>query len=252
VRWNWRGWIVPLALAAAAEAGMRAAGVASDSLAHPSDILLAAFTAIDTGIIARRTAQTLGAALGGLALGGALGLGFGFWLGLSRAAARLAALSIELFRPIPSVALIPIAMLTFGFGYRMEISIVAFACFWPTLLMSQAAVSGIERGFLEVGAVLGLARWQQILKIVLPAALPRVFVAFRLAAGIALVVAVTVEIAANPHGLGYGMMTAQQNLRPDLMLALLLWVGAIGWGLNAMLLAIQHRLFGVMGLDSGR
>ena len=75
------------------------------------------------------------------------------------------------------------------------------------------------------------------------AALPRIFVGFRLAAGIALIVAVTVEIAINPIGLGAGIMAAQQGLRGDLMLAYLIWIGAIGFLLNAGLLFAQHRLF---------
>ena len=74
----------------------------------------------------------------------------------------------------------------------------------------------------------------------LPAALPRIFVAFRLCVGIALVVAVTTEIAANPQGLGYALMNAQQSLRPDLMFAMLLWVALLGWGLGAGLLRLQR------------
>ena len=79
----------------------------------------------------------------------------------------------------------------------------------------------------------------------MPAALPRIFVAFRLAAGIALIVAVTVEIAVNPLGLGAGIMTAQQALRPELMLAYLVWIGIVGYGaqLGADRSA-QRRLFG--------
>ena len=77
----------------------------------------------------------------------------------------------------------------------------------------------------------------------LPAALPRIFVAFRLCVGIALVVAVTTEIAANPQGLGYALMNAQQSLRPDLMFAMLLWIGLLGWGLGAGLLWLQRTWF---------
>src|SRR5690606_32934176 len=92
-----------------------------------------------------------------------------------------------------------------------------------------------------------LPAWQRVLKIVLPAALPRIMVAFRLAASIALVVAVTVEIAANPLGLGYGILVAQQGLQPDLMLAYLLWIGIVGYALNALLSLAQRRLFGRAG-----
>ena len=239
-----RGWAVPLALLVAAEVIMRVNGTRSDALARPSDIAVAVWTALTDGTIAAQSGQTLGAVAGGIVIGGGLGLAVGLWLGLSRIAARLSVVSVELFRPIPSVALIPIALLVYGFGYRMEIAIVSFACFWPMLILSQAAVAGVEPRLLEVARILGMGRLQQIGRIVLPASLPRVFVAFRLVVGIAMVVAVTVEIAANPRGLGYGMILAQQNLRPELMFALLLWVGVLGWTINAGLLALQRSLFG--------
>ena len=239
-----RGWAVPLALLVAAEVIMRVNGTRSDALARPSDIAVAVWTALTDGTIATQSGQTLSAAAGGIVIGGGLGLAVGLWLGLSRIAARLSVVSVELFRPIPSVALIPVALLVYGFGYRMEIAIVSFACFWPMLILSQAAVAGVEPRLLEVARILGMGRLQQIGRIVLPASLPRVFVAFRLVVGIAMVVAVTVEIAANPRGLGYGMILAQQNLRPELMFALLLWVGVLGWAINAGLLALQRSLFG--------
>ena len=68
-------------------------------------------------------------------------------------------------------------------------------------------------------------------------------------AGIALIVAVTVEIAINPLGLGAGIMLAQQALRPDLMLAYLVWIGAIGYALNILLVVAQQRLFGRAALS---
>jgi NitT/TauT family transport system permease protein len=186
----------------------------------------------------------LGAALAGLGVGGGLGLATGVWLGLSRVAADAASLAVELLRPVPSVALIPLALLVFGFGFRMEIAVVAFSCYWPMLLLARAAIAQVEPRLLEVASVLGLGRRDRLAKIVVPAALPRVFIALRLCVGIALVVAVTVEIAANPQGLGYALMNAQQSLRPDLMFALLLWIGLLGWGLGAALTALQRRWFG--------
>ena len=90
---------------------------------------------------------------------------------------------------------------------------------------------------------------QRVWKIIIPAALPRIFVAFRLSAGIALIVAVTVEIAINPLGLGAGIMLAQQALRPDLMLAYLVWIGVIGYALNVLLIVAQSRLFGRAALS---
>ncbi len=242
-RLNLRGVVLPLALLACAEVVMRLNHTESDALARPSDIAKALWHALRDGTIFIESLQTLGAALGGLAMGAGLGLLTGLWFGLSKRADRCSLLSVELLRPIPSVALIPIAMLVFGFGFRMEMVVVAFACFWPMLLLTQAALGQVEPRMFEVAQVLGFAIPDRVVKIVLPAAAPRIFVAFRLGVGIALVVAVTVEIVANPQGLGFGLMSAEQNLHPALMFALLLWVGALGWALSAGLLAMERRLF---------
>lgn len=238
-----RGLALPVALLLAAEIGLRTRGFDPDVLAPPSDVARALWQTLRDGSVLRATWQTLAAALGGLALGGGLGLAAGLWCGLSARARRWSLLSVELLRPVPSVALIPVAMLAFGFGLRMEIAVVAFTCFWPMLLLTQAALQQVEPRLYEVAQVLGLARRARVAKIVLPAAAPRLFVAFRLGVGIALVVAVTVEIAANPQGLGFGLMSAQQNLRPDLMFGLLLWIGALGWALSHGLLRLERRLF---------
>eukprot|EP01036_Dinobryon_divergens_P059003 gene59003-78729_t len=160
-------------------------------------------------------------------------------------------MSIEVLRPVPSVALIPLAMLGFGFGVRMELAIVAFATFWPLLVLVQAAVQQVEPRLLEVSRVLGLSARERAFKIVLPAIVPRLFVALRLGVAIALVVAVTVEIAANPHGMGYAMMIAQQSLDPALMLGWLAWIGVVGYVINTGALALQRRVARLMGDASG-
>lgn len=238
-----KAFAIPAALVALAEIWLSQPG-ATDSLAPPSRAALAFVEAAGDGTLALATGQTLAAAFGGLAVGAGVGLTLGFVIGLSRRAVAVTTPAIELFRPIPSVALIPLAMLVFGFGYRMQWSIVAFATFWPCLILAQAAASQIEPRLLEVARVIGLSPAQRLFKIVLPAALPRIFVALRLSAGFALVVAVTVEIAANPQGLGYMMMMAQQSFRPELMVASLVWIGLVGWSVNAGLNALEARLFG--------
>jgi NitT/TauT family transport system permease protein len=100
------------------------------------------------------------------------------------------------------------------------------------LLVTTSAVHGIEPRLLDVARALELSFAARVRKVVLPAALGRIVVGLRLAFGISLVVAVTVEIVMNPRGLGYEMITAQQSLKPELMYAQLLWLGVLGWALN--------------------
>lgn len=238
---RWHGCVVPLLLLSAAEWCLH--GVQSDAVAAPSRVLVSLWEGLRDGALLGATAQTLLATVGGLAIGGGLGLLTGLWLGLAHRAAAAAELSVQLLRPLPSMALAPIALLVFGFGYRLELFVVAFTCFFPMLLLTQAAVRSVEPRLLEVAQVLGFSVGDRAAKIVLPAAWPRVFVAFRLSVGIALVVAVTTEIATNPQGLGYDLIAAQQALAPDRMLALLVWIGLLGWGLSAGLLVLERRWF---------
>ena len=246
-----RAFVLPFVLVALAEFGARAAGP-SDSIAPPSEVLAAFLDAVRDGSLVAATRDTLISAFGGLILGAGLGLIFGLALGSLRTVDRLLELALELLRPIPSVAVIPIALVALGFGYRLEIIIVAVACFWPLLILSRAAVRGIEPRLIEVARALRLSPLQETIKIIAPAALPRIFLAFRLAAGIALVVAVTVEITVNPQGLGYEAMVAGQALRPALMLANILWIGIVGYALNAALLFAQAGLFGEAGRVEAR
>jgi ABC-type nitrate/sulfonate/bicarbonate transport system permease component len=248
-----KGFLLPVLLLLLWELSMRWSGIESDSLASPTQIAAAFWTALWDGTIARRTGETLRAALTGLAIGGGSALVLSIALGLIPPFARLMQFSIEVLRPIPSVALIPVAILVLGFGYAMEFSLVAFATFWPVLIYGHAAITNIDSQLIDLSKVLRLSTFQRITKVILPATLPRYFVAFRLAAAVSLIVSVTVEIAANPLGIGHELMTAAQSLHPDLMFAMVLWIGLIGWALNGTLLFAQRRLFGpaAMGITIG-
>lgn len=244
----WRGLALPLVLIVSWELAARAVG-GSDSFAPPSATALALGRALADGSMLASTGQTFAAAAFGLALGAGAGLFAGTALGLTPALARATQAPIELLRPVPSVALIPLALIAFGFGLAMETSIVAFATFWPALILAQSAVAGVDRRLLEVSRALQLSEASRVFKIVLPAAVPRLVVALRLSIGIALVVAVTVEIAANPQGLGYGLTVAQQSLRPDLMLAYVIWIGLLGFGLNVVLVRAERLLLARRGVQ---
>jgi ABC-type nitrate/sulfonate/bicarbonate transport system permease component len=244
-----KAFLLPVAALVLLEIWARATQLQSDSLAPPSAVAGALAEAFKDGSVLTATRDTLISAFAGLAIGGAIGLAFGIALGIFRIFDRLMEVTVEAIRPIPSIALLPITLIALGFGYRMEIVIVAFACVWPILILSRAAIGGIEPRLIEVSRALRLSPADRVRKIIIPAALPRIFLAFRLAAGIALIVAVTVEIAINPIGLGAAIMTAQQALRPDLMLAYLVWIGAVGYALNTGLLLAQRHLFGRAALE---
>lgn len=241
---NGKAIVIPMLGFGAWELAGRTILPPTDSTTRPSDILAALWSAAADGSLASVTAETLASAAAGFLLATALGIGLAIPLGLSTRLRNIVTPSVELLRPVPPVALIPLGILMFGFGPSMEIMIVAFACIWPVLALAVAAVRGIEPRLIEVARNFELSLHERITKIVLPSIVPRLFVGLRLAAGVALIVAVTVEIAANPRGAGYELILAQQNLRPDRAYGLLIWIGFVGWTLNAALTGIERSVFG--------
>tara|TARA_R110002126_G_scaffold291767_1_gene457229 strand:- start:46665 stop:47426 length:762 start_codon:yes stop_codon:yes gene_type:complete len=250
--WQYRGWLLPFILLGVAEFGIRTSGIESHGIALPSDIAKALTEVIASGEVFVRTWETIAAILLGLGIGGTIGAILGIFLGLSRSASRIASLAIELFRPIPPVAIIPIALLIYGFGVRMEAAIIAFTCFWPMLLLTHAAVDAVDKQLIEVSRILQLSHIKRVVSIVIPAILPRVLTALRLTIGIAFIVAITTEIAVNPFGLGHAMMLSQMELRPPFMYAYVVWLAVLGWVINAGLLLLQQRIFGAMGIEVHR
>ncbi|NTI78467.1 ABC transporter permease [Rhizobium rhizogenes] len=247
-----RGLVLPVGLVIAAEFAVWTYGLRSDSIAAPSEVATAWFGALIDGTLIASTVETLICALAGLTLGFSIGIVIGVMIGVFRLADSLAEVTIESVRPVPPVALIPIALLIYGFGYRLEIAVVAFATIWPAMIFTRSAIRSITPRLFEVAAALDLSFRDKIFKIVIPAALPQIFVALRLSAAVSLIVAVTVEITSNTIGLGHTMMEAQSSLHPDLMLAMLVWIGVIGWMLNQSMLQAQSRLFPYSVADFAR
>ena len=237
------GLVFPVALLAAWEVSVRTGLLSEDVFSRISRIVPALLEGLADGTILARTYETLAAALFGWAIAAAIGIPLGLVLGLVRPLERLTLVTIEALRPVPSAALIPIVLLIFGFSLELDATVAAFACLWPVLIVAAGAVRGIEPRLLEVGRALGYGALARIWHFALPAALPGIAVGLRVAFGIAIVVAVTVEIAANPRGLGYAMITAQQSLRAEVMYAHLFWIGLVGWLINvAMIRAERHWL----------
>lgn len=247
------GAVLPVALLLAWEIGLRSAAEYNTyAFAPPSEILQALWAEMASGALFTATGQTLSAAAIGLAGGTILGVACGLALGLIPAFDRLMEVTLEVLRPVPFIVLIPMIMMMLGIGLKMEATAIVIGTFWPNMLMSRAAVRQIEPRLIEVTRVMGLDPVSAAVKVLLPATLPRLLVAFRLALGFALLGAVSVEITANPWGLGRGMMYALQTLHPATMFAYLLWIALLGWLLNAAVDLIETRLLWRFSLKSSK
>lgn len=236
-----RAVALPIAVLILIEVYARTLGQESETIVPVSQAARDLWLSGVDGTLLRATGFTLLSAASGLLVGGGVGVLAGVLLGLSKSVAHAMSLTVELLRPLPSIAIVPLATLMFGLGLKMEILVVAFATFWPMLVMTQSAIRQVDGRLLEVAQMLRFGFAQRVWKFVFPSIVPRLFVALRVGAGLALVVAVTVEVVGNTLGLGYGLVLSQQNMQPGITLGWLFWVGALGFTVNFVLAWFERR-----------
>ena len=240
-RVNVAGWLFVVLVALLAEAGVRAFDY-GQSIAAPSSTVRALYEELMDGALSGKIGFTLEAYLEGLAIAIAIGVVVGVLVGGSRTMLDGSSLVIEFIRPIPAVALIPLAILLFTpFGIAAHRFVVAFAAVWPILINTIYGVRGVDRVLHDVARTSGVGRVGRLFRVTLPAALPSIAVGIRISAAIALVVCVTAEFRTSAGGIGAYMQDQYAALSiPELYAAVLL-VALLGYGVNVGLRAVERR-----------
>lgn len=198
----------------------------------PSAIARGLVAVVASGELAAQTSHTMQSVLTGWAIAMVIGVALGLLLGASPRLRTYSMSSIEVLRPIPGIAFLPVALLLFGFSTRMELFVIVLPVLWPILVGTMSGVMAVSDKLRDVGQTLRLSRFEIIRKILLPAAAPIVFIGARISLTLSLVLAIIAEMVGNPQGLGYAIVSAQQALRPDEMFAYILIVGIIGVVIN--------------------
>ena len=142
---------------------------------------------------------------------------------------------IQFMRPISPLAWIPLAMLWFGIGDPPAIFLIFLSSFFPLLVSTTLAVSSISPTYFQVAANFNLSRGEVVKKIIIPAVLPSVIIAFRITLGIAWLVVVAAEMIAVNSGLGYLILDSRNALRMDYVMAGMIVIGAVGLGLDILM-----------------
>jgi NitT/TauT family transport system permease protein len=227
-----RGWIVPVVIVVVWQVLVDAGVLTFRFLPAPDRIARAMTEAARSGDLAAdllyTTAIAVLASSIALALGGVLGLGFGLLPRLRHNAMA----SVDVLRTIPAVALMPVALLTFGPSPGTELMLAVWAAQWPVLVGTAAGVRSVPDRLYDVAAMLRLSRTATIRKIVIPAVVPAWLAGARLATVIALHVTITAEMVMAPAGLGGALVQAMQALNVDRMWAYAVVCGIVGASTN--------------------
>lgn len=182
----------------------------------------------------------------GLAVAVVVGIASGAALGVSRRLARMTSAIVELLRPIPAVALIPLGILLFGRGTSLSVALVLWACVWPVLFNTMYGVQASDPIAKDTARSFGLGSWSILRRVTFPSAVPYIATGVRVASAVAIIVTVSAElIAGGGRGLGTWILrVSASGTNLDLVFAGTLVAGLLGFGTNVVFVWVEQRIAG--------
>lgn len=210
-------------------------------LPSPTSVLSAAWEMTTDGSLPRHLAISLARALGGFGLAAAAGIPLGILIARFRWADAALNPWVELLRPVPPIAFLPLVVLWFGIGETSKVIVISYGAVFPILLNTIHGVRAIDNSLLRAARMLGASSRQIFLHVVLPAATPSVMTGLRLGAGMAIFVLVAAELIGASSGLGWLITDAREHFLTDHIMVGIVTLGLLGWAINRALLALEAR-----------
>jgi NitT/TauT family transport system permease protein len=174
----------------------------------------------------------------GFAVGAGLALPLGLAMGASRIAYSWMNPLVQLLRPIPPIAYIPLSMLWFGLGNPPAIFLIAIGAFFPVLMNTIAGVRQVDGIYLRAARNLGAGGSTMFRRVILPAAVPYILTGMRIGVGTAFIVVIVSEMIAVNNGLGFRINEAREYFWSDKIIAGMITIGLLGlsidWAMNKL------------------
>ncbi|WP_025127848.1 ABC transporter permease [Pseudomonas sp. PH1b] len=230
----------PLLLLLLWELASRSGLLPARIIAAPSTIGGTLWQMLGSGELGGHLWVSLKRALSGLAIGVGVGTLLALVAGLSRRGELAIDSPMQMLRTLPFLAIVPLFILWFGVGETPKIALIALGTTFPIYLTLFAAIRSIDPKLLEAATLLGLRRWELIVHVVLPGAMPGFFVGLRYAFGISWLGLVVVEQINASAGIGYLVNDARDFMRTDVIVICLLVYSVLGLGIDALVRGLER------------
>jgi len=198
-------------------------------LPPPSEVLSEAIYVAKTGDLAWHILMSLERVALGFGIGFAIAVPLGIAIGRFRVLSDTLEPILEVIRPIPPLAWIPISILWFGIGTSQNVFIIFIAAFFTTFVNTIAGVRGVDTYLVWSALNLGCPKGRILWKIILPCALPFILTGARVSLGVSWMCLVAAEMVAAASGLGFMIMDARQLLLTQRVLVGMLTIGLLGF-----------------------
>jgi NitT/TauT family transport system permease protein len=178
----------------------------------------------------------------GFVIGTGLALPLGLWMGASTRAYAFLNPTVQILRPIPPSAYIPLAILWFGLGNPPAVFLIVIGAFFPVLINTIAGVRNVEAIYLRAARNLGAGRLSLFTQVIVPAATPYILTGMRIGVGTAFVVVIVSEMIAVNNGLGFRILEAREYFWTDKVMAGMFTIGMIGLAVDSIMSRINRHL----------
>jgi len=168
----------------------------------------------------------------GFLIGAGLALPLGLLMGSSQRIYGLMNLTVQVIRPIPPIAYIPLAILWFGLGNPPALFLISLGAFFPVLMNTIAGVRQVDSIYLRAARNLGASQSTLFLRVMLPASVPYILSGVRIGIGTAFIVVIVAEMIAVSNGLGFRIMEAREYFWSDKIIAGMITIGLLGLAID--------------------
>lgn len=234
--------LIPFVILAAWQGFSQAGIVSPIVLPAPTAIARAFAAGIQSGELAMDAMASLSRVLAGFVIGALAALPLGLLMGTRPVVFQLFNPILQLLRPIPPIAYIPMAIVWFGIGNAPAIFLISLGAFFPILISTTAGVQQVDRLYVLAAQNLGAGQKTMFLRIVLPAASPAILNGMRVGMGTAFIVVIVAEMIAVQNGLGFRILEAREYMWSDKILAGMLAIGLLGLAIDTLLSQLSGRL----------
>ena len=221
-------WLVPLFIITLWQAACSFGLLAESVLPSPASVLAAGWHLTLSGDLPRNIEISFLRAITGLAIGGGIGFAFGLANGLSKISDRLTDSTLQMIRNVPHLALIPLVILWFGIDEGAKIFLVALGVFFPIYINTLHGVRTVDPQLIEMASSYGMNSRTLFFRVVLPGALPSIFVGLRYALGIMWLTLIVAETIAAQSGIGYMAMQAREFMQTDIVVLAIMLYALLG------------------------
>ena len=209
-------------------------------LPSPCAVAQAAWRLTLSGELPRNLGVSALRALAGLLVGGGIGLALGLLNGLSQLSLSVTDTSVQMIRNVPHLALIPLVIVWFGIEEGAKLFVVSLGVFFPIYVNTSHGVRSVDPQLIEMVGSYGFRGWPLFRRVMLPGALPSIFVGLRFAFGVMWLTLIFAETIAAQSGIGYMAMQAREFMQTDLIVLSILLYALLGKGADSLVKALER------------